>query len=213
MYVIFENANPSKQSTSHNSQGVSMKRIALIGFILLCSVAISSAQIGLKAIGGGVGFTSVSFNSGTSTESLGGFSIGAAANLGELVPGLSLFSEVGYWTASKTISGTDWSVSDFVINANVVYRFAAGGSVTPYAGGGLGLNFFSSTVEVPAVPPFFPGGTFSGSETQIGINLLGGASFALNDQMSIGGQFRYVISSDANHLMILATFMYSLGGM
>lgn len=190
-----------------------MKKILAVMVVALGLVGTASAQIGLKAIGGGAGFASVSFNSGTSTESLGGFAIGAAANLGDIVPGLSLVPEVGYWTASKSISGADWSVSDFLINANVSYRFSQGGSVTPYAGAGLGLNFFSSEVQVPAVPPFFPGGTFSGSETQLGINLLAGAAFALNDQMSLGGQFRYVISSDANHLMVLATFMYNLGSM
>ncbi len=190
-----------------------MKRLALIGFVVLCAVAVSSAQIGLKAIGGGVGFTSVNFTSGSGSESLGGLGLGVAANLGEVTKGLFLVPEVGYWSASKDFDGVEWSVSDFFINANASYRFATSGALTPYAGGGLGLNFLSSTVDIPAEPPFFPGGEFSASETQLGINLFGGAAYALNNKMSLGGQFRYVISSDANHLMILATFMYNLGGM
>jgi opacity protein-like surface antigen len=180
-----------------------MKRFLAIVVAVCCVVGFSSAQLGLKGIGGGVGYTSVTFSGPGSSESLGGFAIGGVVNLGEIVPGLSLVPDVGYWTSSKTISGVDWKVSDFVINGNVSYAFPSG-DVTPYVGGGLGLNFFSTTVVVP----FF--GTVSGSESQLGINLLGGAAFALNDELSLGAQFRYVISSDANHFIVLATFMHKL---
>ncbi|MBI4418155.1 MAG: porin family protein [Ignavibacteriales bacterium] len=196
-----------------------MKQALLVAMLVFCVAGVATAQIGLKSIGGGVGYIGASFegvdaNGNPTTETLGGFAIGVGANLGELTPGLYLMPEIGYWTTSKDFGqDVSWSLSNFAINGNVHYRFPSG-AVTPYVGGGLGINFVSSTVKVPTVtiPGFGTfGGETKGSETRLGINLLGGASYALNPSMSIGGQFRYVIASDFNHFMILATFSHALG--
>jgi len=178
------------------------------------------AQLGLKSIGGGVGLItttlSVATTTGTSDQSLTGFAIGGSANLGTLAENLYLVPDVGFWTASATVSSVKLSYTDFGINGNVYYMFGAS-QFTPYVGGGLGINFFGTKVETPSVtiPGFgtVAGGTVSGSATRLGINLIGGGSYALNNQMSIGAQLRYVIASDFNHLLVLATFRYNLDPM
>src|SRR5438876_12386157 len=58
------------------------------------------------------------------------------------------------------------------INGNVAYRFTvpARSSFRPYGGGGLNIVHVSSKVT-------FGGQTISGSDTKVGLNLLGGTTF------------------------------------
>lgn len=186
-----------------------MKRYFFIASLMLLTVAVASAQIGFKGIGGGVGFTSVSFNSGATTESLSGLSLSGQAYLGDVAQNLGLYPEIVYWSASKDFGGgVDWSVSDFAINANAHYNLSTQGNVKPYVGAGLGLNFLSSTTKMTI--PFFGTVEATGSVTRLGINVLGGAEYALNSDLSIIADARYVIASDFNHFMLRAGVMYAL---
>jgi opacity protein-like surface antigen len=199
-----------------------ISRILAIALALTISSA-AFAQIGLKGIGGGAGLMGASMTTasttGSSSQSLTGFAIGVGANLGTLMENLVLLPDIGYWNASKSVSAggvsSDFSTSDFVINANVQYMLGTG-QIMPYVGGGLGLNFISTSVDVPAVNLGFvtiPAQTVTGSATRLGINLLGGANYPLNDKMSLGAQFRYVIASDFNHWIAMVTFGYKLDSM
>jgi opacity protein-like surface antigen len=155
-------------------------------------------------VGGGIGYTSVSFSSGVRSETLGGFAISGHAYLGEITSGIGLYPEVLYWHTSKDMgAGVTWSVSDFAINANAHYNIKVKGSVMPYVGAGLGLNFLSNTVQVGNTER-------AASNSRLGINLLGGADYAVNKKLRIGGELRYVLASDYNHLLIQATFTYAL---
>jgi len=185
------------------------KAISVVAVLVLASSVALAQQIGFKGVGGGIGYTSVSFSSGASSESLGGFAISGHAYLGEITSGIGFYPEVLYWHTSKDFgAGVTWSVSDFAINANAHYNIKVQGSVMPYVGAGLGLNFLSSTVQVAI--PFFGTTEVSGSNTRLGINLLGGADYAVNSKLRIGGELRYVLASDFNHLLIQATFTYAL---
>jgi opacity protein-like surface antigen len=156
--------------------------------------------LGLREIGGGVGYVSASVT-GSSSESVGGFVIAAHANLGELAKNLSLYPDIEYWSASKDIGGGTWKVSDFAINANVHYNIAMEGAVKPYVGAGLGFNSFSFSYAVPALAAY-GFGTYSVSASRIGINLLAGANYKMNDQMTLFLEPRYVLASDFNHFQI-----------
>jgi outer membrane immunogenic protein len=185
-----------------------MKRMAATIVLSILFVGVVFGQgIGFYGIGGGLGFTNVSFSS----ESMSGISFHARAELGEIIENLYIVPELSYWSVSKDFGDDDifggnyeWSVSDFAINANVQYRFDMEGSIAPYVGGGLGLNFVSSTVDVP----FF--GSVSASDTKIGLNLLGGAHMNLEGKYKPYAEFRYVVVSDINHLMIMAGIVYIL---
>lgn len=187
-----------------------MKRFTLVGALMLLVVVGGSAQqIGLKGIGGGLGFTSVSFSSGTQSESLSGLSLSGQAYLGDVAQNIGLYPEIVYWSASKDFGGgVDWSVGDFAINANAHYNFNMPGNVKPYVGAGLGLNFLSSKVKMNL--PFFGTTDMSSSATRLGINILGGAEYSLNSNLSVLADARYVIASDFNHFMIRAGVMYAL---
>ena len=180
----------------------------MLSIVLVLSLG-SAQGIGLKAVGGGVGFTSVSFTSGASTESLSGLSLSGQAYMGDVAQNIGLYPEIVYWSASKNLgSGVHWSVSDFAINANARYNINSEWNVKPYVGAGLGINFLSTTVKMSV--PFFGTMDVSGSATRFGINLLGGAEYKLNPSFSVLADARYVLASDFNHLMVRAGVMYAL---
>jgi len=192
------------------------KFLALAAAMLLIS-SVSFGQLGLHEVGGGVGYVSVSFNNSGASNSLGGFLLAAHANLGEVAKDFTLIPDVEYLSTSKDVDGGTWKVSDFAINANVHYNIAMEGMVKPYVGAGLGINFFSTTasVTIPGYSTGFftvPAQTYSatGSATRLGINLLVGANYKLNDKMSLLLEPRYVIASDLDNFQIKAGVTWAL---
>jgi opacity protein-like surface antigen len=188
-----------------------MKRLLTVAAVLLTVGAVSSAQLALRGVGGAVGFVSVSFTSG-STESLSGFLLAAHADLGEVAKDITIFPDIEYFSTSKSVSGYDWKVSDFAINVNGHYNIQMEGQLKPYVGAGLGINFLSSTVNLPSYS--FLGVTYGGEQTEsatrLGINLLAGVNYKLNDQLTLLVEPRYVLASDFNHFLIKAGVTYAM---
>jgi opacity protein-like surface antigen len=190
-----------------------MKKIFAVAAVTALVTSLSFAQqLGLHDIGGGIGYVSVSFNS-TSDQTLGGFLIAAHANLGELAKDLTLVPDIQYFSTSKDVDGGTWKVSNFGINANVHYNFEMEGMVKPYVGAGLGLNFLSTTYSASHFNPFTgitQTESLTGSDTRLGINLLVGANYKLNDKMTLLLEPRYVIASDFDNLQIKAGVTWAL---
>ena len=194
-----------------------MKKIFAIAAATALISSLSFAQLGLHDIGGGVGYVSVSFNNGYSTQSFGGFLLAAHANLGELAKDINLVPDIEYFSTSTTIDGGTWKVGDFAINANVHYNFEMEGMIKPYAGAGLGLDFFSTTASVSGqaiiqwLQQFYTQ-TYSAtaSATRLGINLLAGANYKLNDKMTLLLEPRYVIASDLDNFQIKVGVTWAL---
>ncbi|MGE5316259.1 MAG: hypothetical protein ACM3Q4_16310 [Acidobacteriota bacterium] len=182
-----------------------MKKLFTLAVVVaLCSSFGFAQGLGLKGVGGSIGYISSTFDSGTGSESLGGFAIGAHADMGEFAPGFQLIPELQYWRTSKDVGGATWKLGDFAINGLVHYNIKVEGSVAPFVGAGLGLNFISSTVNVPGYSYLgytYGGGEVTSSATRLGINLMGGANFAAGS-MTISPELRYVLASDFNHLII-----------
>lgn len=80
-------------------------------------------------------------------------------------------------------------VSYWEINANLVYLFQIPASIiAPYAGGGLNFARASYSVDLSEIDPGFP--AVEGSETDVGVNLLGGARFNLGSSITPFGELR-----------------------
>ncbi|HLP15951.1 MAG TPA: outer membrane beta-barrel protein [Bacteroidota bacterium] len=190
------------------------KLFTLAVAIALCSTMGFAQGLGLKGVGGSVGYTSVSF--GLGSESFGGFVIGAHADMGEISPGFQVLPELQYWSTSKDVGGASWKVSDFAINANVHYNIQTSGDIKPYVGAGLGMNFISFTWGYSTPAYTFFGQTYGGSSltsesaTRLGINLLGGANFATGN-ITISPEVRYVVASDFNHFIVKVGVTVPLG--
>jgi hypothetical protein len=179
-----------------------MKKLCLLALCAAVILTTGRAQsLALRGVGGSVGYITASYDNGLNSESLGGFVIGAHADLGEFARGFQLIPEVQYWRTSKTVGGYEWKLSDFAINGNVHYTIPSTGSVVPFIGAGLGLNFISSTIDYSDAFGFGYNGSASSSATRLGVNLLGGANFAAGT-MTISPEPRDVLASDFNHLVI-----------
>jgi len=189
-----------------------MKRLLAAVVLVLAVVSMGFGQgFGFKGVGGGIGFISASMDDGNGgSSSLSGFLIAAHADLGEITKDITLVPDITYWSASKD----PLKLSDFSINVNAHYNIAVQGQFKPYVGAGLGYNSLSSEVEIPSftIPGFgtVGGGTVSGSSSRLGINLLVGANYKLNDMLTLVIEPRYVIASDFNHFTAKVGITYAL---
>ena len=190
-----------------------MKRLVILAVVLATASAVSSAQLAFRGIGGGVGYASFSWNAGTSTETMSGFLIAAHADLGEFTKDFTLVPDISYASTSKDISGGTWKLSDFAINVNAHYNIAMEGAVKPYVGAGLGYNSFSTTAETTINFGAFGGvQTYSAtaSASRIGINLLAGINYPLNDMLTLVVEPRYTIVSDFGNFQVKVGVTYAM---
>jgi opacity protein-like surface antigen len=182
-----------------------MKRALLITLCLSALVAgnaLAQSDLGLKAVGGAVGFVSPEDLDGTVT-------FGVFANHGTIVPNLGLESRLDFWSASDKAFGVKLTVRDVALGARAKYYFPLeNSSLHPFAGGGLALHFIHAEVDYS-----YPNPTFSAddSSTKLGLDLGGGVAMPMNDQWDFSGELWYGIVSDVGQFSLRAAFAYKLG--
>jgi opacity protein-like surface antigen len=100
--------------------------------------------------------------------------VGFHADLGDIAERVRLQPnvEVGFGDNATLVA----------INPEVFYLFKPHDRWTPYAGGGLGINIFSFDDTVAGVDD---------SETEIGLNLLGGVETRLSDSIRFFGEVKF----------------------
>jgi opacity protein-like surface antigen len=183
-----------------------MKKIAILLLLVFCSLALAKSDIGFKGVGGQVAFVMPE----DPIESTIGF--GGNVYLGKLMPELKMFAYVDYWGKSYG-SGTDWETKFYVVSVNAVvrYGFNTKGNIKPYAGGGLGLNFASSSVDYKGSSSYLAGYGVksSASSTDFGLLVLGGASTMLSPKMEGFAEVRYNVT-DIGVFGIYAGITYML---
>lgn len=120
--------------------------------------------------------------------------IGARATFGLPAPApLEIVATADYFFPDE-FTGVD--LSYWEINANLVYLFKIPASIIqPYAGGGLNFAHASFSTDFSElgveVPPEIS--NFEGSDSQLGLNLLGGAKLNLGP-ITPFGELRYEVS-------------------
>jgi opacity protein-like surface antigen len=173
--------------------------------LMMMSIAYSQADIGLMGVGGKVGYVMPEDIDNT-------FGFGLEADMGTIMPNLSLHGFVEYWSKSYDVgfgSDADASISVIALGAAAKYHFEMDGNITPYAGGGLGLNIGKASLEY--TDPFTGQKVDdSDSESDIAIHLLGGASMPLSPQMDGYAELKYVIS-DVEYFGIFLGINYKMG--
>ncbi len=170
-----------------------MKGVGFIAAFMLVLLAFtfsdSAAQIGFEGVGGHVGFVN-------GEGSLSGILFGGHVNLGDIVPGLAITPGFDYWS--------DSSVDILNINGDLRYYFPTGGNIDFFATGGLAVV----RVSVPEVTTQF--GTFGGgSDTELGLNLGGGASIPLSDNLV--GTAMLVYGTKGEQIKIIGGVTFMLG--
>jgi len=176
--------------------------LMVIALVLSLSLPASAANMGLKRMNGQLGLLF------PSTEGLSygvGFQLGAGADLGEITDNLHLVPSLSYWIMSPDVEGSsslDASASNFQIAVDLHYYLKDVKGL--YFGGGLSINFKSISIDYPPeIAGFIGSSSSSGSETDIGVGLLGGYEMPLNNTTTGFAQLKYNIISDLNTLAIV----------
>ena len=143
--------------------------------------------VGVKA-----GFVDPEFVDGT-------FDIGAAFDFGKWMEQLAWHGSVEYWNSP---SDYGWSYSDFALRSGVHYLFLTD-QWRPYAGGGLGIHFFSWENDNVH-------GRYNNDDTNIGLYLLGGVETDLSDKWKGSAELRLDFA-DPDQTHILLSGIYMLG--
>ncbi len=184
-----------------------MKKIVVllvIAFVLSLTLPTSAADMGLKRLNGQVGLL---FPSTDGIDYGTSFLLGAGADLGEITDNLHLVPSLTYWIMSAdpeggSGSGIDVSASNFQIVADVQYYLKDVKGL--YFGGGLSINFKSVTIDFPPeYVQYFGESSSTGSETDIGIGLLGGYEMPLGKTTTGFAHAKYNIISDLNTFAIV----------
>lgn len=95
-----------------------------------------------------------------------------------------------------------WTV--WSIDLNAVYPFGVDNEAfTPYAGAGLGITRWSADVDTEL-------GTFGSSNTDIGINIVGGAEFETGGSVTPFVQLQATVAGDADRLGITGGLLFNI---
>jgi len=180
-----------------------MKKYLFIvsAFLLMVSVALPQSDIGLKSVGGKIGYIMPE----DPIESTLGF--GIAADLGTITPAIHLGGFFEYWSKSYDISSysykQEWSWSEFIFGATAKYYFKSSSNIKPYAGAGLNFIIGKWSWEASGF------GDDSESETDIGFHFCGGVEHELSPTLNGFAEAKYTIDG-ADHFGIYVGVMYKM---
>ena len=181
-----------------------MKRSALVlaSLLAICGIAATSSGAGAADATteqSGLGFQGMGIRIGVVDPEDASSTVvfGAHVDAGQIVPHLHLVPNLEYWSVG--VAGYDTSDLGFGLDANLDFPLQ-GSTVTPYAGAGLGLHFFSFDVPV--------GFAADDSKTKLGINIQGGIREQFMPNLSGFGEIRYSFIEDFNQLKLLGGFTY-----
>jgi hypothetical protein len=175
---------------------------AMLSIVLMTHAALAQSDLGLKAIGGRLGYVD------PEDGYKGTFTIGAVADFGTIIPKLHWDGAVTYWS-----SDYDWgwygnaykvTLTDLAVRSGVKYMFLEG-DWQPYAGGGLGLHFFSSDVSGP-----YSANWTGASDTKFEFYIAGGVSHQLTHNLVGSAELLFDIG-DVDQTNIQINIMYLLG--
>lgn len=182
-----------------------MKKVLVLALALLvfATLAVAQSDIGLKGVGGQLGFIMPDEIDNT-------IGFGGHAYLGTIIPNLELYAYADYWGKTYAQSAdTEAKFSVIGIAGVVKYRFNVSGDIKPYAGGGLALNIGSWSFEYSGPYAQYLNDT-SGSETDLGLYLVGGASKTFSPTLDGFAEIRYN-TGGVDYLGIYAGVTYKLG--
>lgn len=171
--------------------------LVLVVLVMLSVPALAQSNIGLQSVGGRLFYTDFSGSSA--------IGVGGVVGLGEIAPQISLEGNVDYW--SKSFGSGDFSSSlrDIAIGGTVKYLFSTkDAQIKPFVNGGLALHLLNSKTETPSgsIGGINYGGSYSNTDTKIGIDIGGGAAYAMSPTLDLVGAAMYRLVSNTNQLFL-----------
>lgn len=182
-----------------------LKSMVFAGTLILFSAVLSDTQaseIGFKGIGPRVGYVNPDGLDGT-------VEFGVALEFGEIVRQLHWDGSLSYWSAGhdyeyytgNSHNKYNWKLQDIVLRTGVNFHFIEGEWV-PYAGGGVGMHFYSWDYNGA---PYYS----DNDKTEFGIYIDGGIEHEFNEswigQMQV--QFDF---ADPDQTALLINLIYRL---
>ncbi len=180
-----------------------MKRNALLLVLAMVMghAAFAATNIGLKGIGGRVGFVDPELGDGT-------FTLGVVADMGTWTDNLPWEIAITYWSTGEDINGYagsyEWNYTNIAIRNTVAYHFELDKNLFVYPGAGLGLNLYSFDWNGPN------GSKFDDSETDLTLIILGGLQFPITGNWHGQAELQFDIG-DPDQTTAQFDFIYELG--
>ena len=114
--------------------------------------------------------------------------------------------EVGYWEKGDDLPGFDVTVEDLNFGVNGILELGGAGDtgLRPWVGAGLGLHRLKGVADFDEDGDDDAGGT----DTELGIHLLGGFDFGLTDTFALYAAARFDIVSDLNQFKVYGGVRY-----
>jgi len=187
------------------------RSICVLVFIFACILlsacyaeAAAKSDIGFKGIGPRIGY--VDPNSGLD----GTAEFGVAFEFGEIARRLHWDGSISFWSSGRNYPfynahhdyfRYNWTLRDFVLRSGVNYHFLEGEWV-PYAGGGLGLHFYSWNYN--GAPDYD-----NTSDTKLGIYIDGGVEHKFSETWT--GQMQLQVDfADPDQTALMFNLIYRL---
>jgi len=195
-------------------EGLMQKRLVVWMVLVFCTLvsqnAFAKTDLGLKAIGGDVGFVDPDNIDGT-------LGFGMFANMGTFSPEIRFAPHLGYWSKSETFDGDKASISDISLAARGQYMFPVSSpKFRPYAGAGLGLHMVHAKIEIAEQDMgggfIIPAFEASDTSTKLGLDLGGGFVTPLSEKTDLCLDLWYTAVSDVGHLSLKAGVSFDLPG-
>lgn len=175
-----------------------MKKVGFLVLLFFVSVSFVYAQsdIGLKSIGGKIGFVMPEAIDNT-------FGFGVVADLGTITPTIALQAHVEYWGKTYTEGYNEWSWSEIMIGATAKYYLPSSSEQFKlYGGAGLDLVIGSWDSKNTG---------HSASDTDIGIHACVGAEMPFSPSLTGLAELKYNINGFADYFAIFAGAKFALG--
>jgi hypothetical protein len=188
-----------------------MKKFFALLIIAVLLIGISDLQAKKKqemAIGGELGLAVPMGNFGDAAN------IGFGANFlfnYQINKEMSILGSIGYfkWGSKALNDFYDYSYSNVPLAGAFHYYFVGDGSLTPFIGGELSMNFFSWSVEAKS-SVFGTSYSTSYSETRIGLAPFAGILMPLSPQIDFRATAKFHVISDLNYFSLSAGILYKL---
>ena len=184
-----------------------MKRLLVVGIILTFATSAFAGDIGLKGIGGRLGYVMPEDPIDAT------FGFGVQADLGQFTPDIKFAAFIDYWSKGYDEAYYEWSWTTIAFGATAKYEVAMEGNIVPYFGGGVGLNYgkWSGEYKGPA-SPYITETDQDESEIDFDFHFLGGGKMPLSPTMDGILELKYVISGNADYFGIWGGVVFKLGG-
>jgi opacity protein-like surface antigen len=189
-----------------------MKRVALtaaaLAVCILATVGSANADgLSFRGIGGNISVVNPEDFDAT-------VGVGFLVDLGAVNTVWGFESFAGYWSQSESAFGTEVSVSDFVLGGRCKYLFPVSHrSIQPYAGAGLGFHFVSASVEIASYDfggIIVTGSSFDDDEFKVGLDVGGGLTVDINDDLAFLGDSWLSFVSDVSQFSLRLGLLYWL---